>query len=122
VGHAPLEAYEPPCVSRQRWTGSVRDSQRDASDPSMPPKPKLRGWLHAGVAPLVTAGGIVLACLAPAGRARDSVVIYAVAGLLLFTTSAIYHRGTWTPPIDDVLRRPWPSSAFLPRPTDGCCW
>ena len=133
MGHAPLEAYEPPCVSRQRWTGSVRDSQRDASDPSMPTKPKLRGWLHAGVAPLVTAGGIVLACLAPAGRARDSVVIYAVAGLLLFTTSAIYHRGTWTPPIDDVLRRVDHANVYLliagsytpvavlglPTPTDG---
>jgi hypothetical protein len=47
----------------------VSDNQRDASDPSMLAIPKLRGWLHAGVAPLVTTGGIVLACLAPAGRA-----------------------------------------------------
>jgi hypothetical protein len=36
---------------------------------------------------LVTTGGIVRACLAPAGRARDSVTIYAIAGLLLFTTT-----------------------------------
>ena len=32
-------------------------------------KPRLRGWLHAGMAPLALAGGIVLICLAatPAG-------------------------------------------------------
>ena len=77
----------------------MSDNQRDASDPSTPAIPKLRGWLHAGVAPLVATGGIMLACLAPAGRARDSVIIYAIAGLLLFTNSAVYHRGTWTPVI-----------------------
>ena len=34
-------------------------------------KPKLRGWLHAGMAPLATAGGIVLVALAPDTRAAD---------------------------------------------------
>ena len=33
-------------------------------------KPKLRGWLHAGMAPLATAGGIVLVALAPDQSSR----------------------------------------------------
>src|ERR1039458_10323394 len=114
----PLEAYEPRCVSGPRMTtgrrtGNVRDNHRDASDPPIPAIPKLRGWLHTGVAPLVTTGGIVLACLAPAGRARDSVIIYTIAGLLLFTTSAVYHRGTWRPVIDDALRRADHANVYL---------
>jgi len=114
-------------------TGNVRNNHGDVSDLPVPARPRLRGWLHAGVAPLVTTGGIVLACLAPAGRARDSVIIYAIAGLLLFTTSAIYHRGTWTPVIDDALRRADHANVYLliagsytpvaalglPAPTDG---
>jgi hemolysin III len=111
----------------------VTDTRREVSDPAMPTKPKLRGWLHAGVAPLVATGGIVLACLAPGGRARDSVIIYAITGLLLFTTSAIYHRGSWTPAIDGALRRADHANVYLliagsytpvavlglPAPTDG---
>ena len=102
-----------PRMTSGRRTSNVTDNQRDASDPPISPKPKLRGWLHAGVAPLVVAGGIVLACLAPGGRARDSVIIYAIAGLLLFTTSAVYHRGSWTPLIDDVLRRADHANVYL---------
>ena len=34
-------------------------------------KPKLRGWLHAGMAPLATAGGIVLVALAPDESCSD---------------------------------------------------
>src|ERR1017187_9889990 len=48
-----------------------------------------------------------------AGRARDSVIIYAIAGLLLFTTSAVYHRGTWRPVIDDALRRADHANVYL---------
>jgi hemolysin III len=114
------------------WTGGVRDNL-DASDPSVPVRPKLRGWLHAVVAPLVTSGGIVLAWLAPAGRARDSVIVYAITGTLLFTTSAVYHRGTWRPTTSGILRRADHANVYLliagtytpvatlglPAPTDG---
>ena len=39
-------------------------------------KPRLRGWLHAAMAPLATAGGIVLVALAPDGSARIAAAIY----------------------------------------------
>ena len=45
-------------------------------------KPKLRGWLHAGMAPLATAGGIVLVALALAAAAFGLVLHNAnLAGL-----------------------------------------
>ncbi|MDN5763272.1 MAG: hemolysin III family protein [Microlunatus sp.] len=68
-------------------------------------KPKLRGWLHAGTAPLATAGGIVLVALAPDSAARVAAAVYLAASLLLFGTSAIYHRFSWGPRGDAILRR-----------------
>lgn len=68
-------------------------------------KPRLRGWLHAGAAPLVLAAGIVLVALAPAGTARVSSAVYAVTALNLFATSAVYHRFDWGPRGMDALKR-----------------
>jgi hemolysin III len=68
-------------------------------------KPRLRGWLHAGMAPLATAGGIVLVALAPDSSSRIAAAVYLAASLLLFGTSAIYHRFSWGPRGDAVLRR-----------------
>ena len=70
-------------------------------------KPKLRGWLHLGTAPLVLAAGIVLIALSPNGRAALGASVYTVAALLLFTVSAIYHRGNghWSPRVYNLLKR-----------------
>jgi hemolysin III len=69
------------------------------------PKPKFRGWLHAGAAPLVLAAGIVLTALAPTPAARTASAVYAATGLLLFAVSAVYHRGSWSPAVEMVLKR-----------------
>ena len=68
-------------------------------------KPRLRGWLHAGAAPLALAAGIVLVALAPTGLGRLGGGVFLVASVLLFGTSGIYHRGTWGPRADGILRR-----------------
>jgi hemolysin III len=68
-------------------------------------KPHLRGWIHAGMAPVALVAGIVLVALAPVGPARTSSIVFAVATVLLFTTSAVYHRGTWSAPVTAALRR-----------------
>ncbi|MET1036087.1 MAG: hemolysin III family protein [Arthrobacter sp.] len=68
-------------------------------------KPRLRGWIHAGMAPLALAAGIVLIALAPAPWGKAASAVYAVTGLLLFTVSAVYHRGNWSPPVKRVLKR-----------------
>jgi hemolysin III len=68
-------------------------------------KPKLRGWLHLGAAPLVLAGGIVLLCLAPSEQAEIGCAVYIASALLLFSVSAAYHRGTWSPRTWALLKR-----------------
>jgi hemolysin III len=68
-------------------------------------KPRLRGWLHAGMAPLALVGGIVLVVLSPTGTATVGATIFLVASVLLFGTSGIYHRGTWGSPGEAILRR-----------------
>lgn len=60
-------------------------------------KPVLRGWLHAGAVPLLTAAFAVLIVLSPTATARAGSAVYAVSAVLLFTVSGIYHRGTWRP-------------------------
>jgi hemolysin III len=60
-------------------------------------QPRLRGWLHAGAAPLVLVAGIALVALAPPGTPRFTSAVYAATALNLFATSAVYHRFRWGP-------------------------
>lgn len=76
-------------------------------------KPRLRGWIHAGSFPLVFASGVVLVLLAPAGEARLGSLIFAVTAAMLFGTSAVYHRGTWSDPVRSLLKRMDHSNIFL---------
>ena len=68
-------------------------------------KPRLRGWLHLGMTPLVLVGGVVLVILAPTLAGRVGSAVWLAGSLLLFGTSAIYHLGNWTPPVKAGLRR-----------------
>jgi hemolysin III len=68
-------------------------------------KPHLRGWIHAGMAPIAAVAGIVLVVLAPTTTARWSTAVFAFATTLLFTASAVYHRGRWSPRTTAALRR-----------------
>lgn len=78
----------------------------------LPLKPRMRGWLHAGMAPAALAGGVVLIVLAPP-RARIAVAVYVLTALLLFTVSAIYHRFTWGPHVHATLQRLDHANIFL---------
>jgi hemolysin III len=75
-------------------------------------KPKLRGWIHAGTAPLALAAGIVLIALTPAPD-RWASAVFVASSLVLFGTSAVYHRGTWSPRVGLTLRRLDHSNIFL---------
>ncbi|HEY9562409.1 MAG TPA: hemolysin III family protein [Nocardioides sp.] len=68
-------------------------------------KPKLRGWLHLATAPLALAAGTVLIALSPTRDTRIASSVFAASALILFTVSAIYHRGTWSPKVWAFLRR-----------------
>jgi len=88
--------------------GSISDSiSEKVAEKVAEIKPKLRGWLHLGTAPLVLAAGIVLICLSPNGQIAAGAAVYTGAALLLFTVSAVYHRGNgyWSPRVYNLLKR-----------------
>jgi hemolysin III len=76
-------------------------------------KPKLRGWLHAVTSPLTLAAGIVLIVLSPTQETRVGSIVFTLTALLLFTVSAVYHRGTWSPRTWAFLRRFDHANIFL---------
>jgi hemolysin III len=76
-------------------------------------KPRLRGWLHLGAAPVALAAAIVLVCLSRGGAEIASSSIYATSAVLLFTVSAVYHRGRWSPPVLAALKRFDHANIFL---------
>jgi hemolysin III len=75
-------------------------------------KPHLRGWLHAGMAPVVVALGIVLVALSPP-QYRWAAALYSITAILLFGTSAVYHRFDWKPRTKVLLKRLDHSNIFL---------
>ncbi len=76
-------------------------------------KPHLRGWLHTAAVPLCLIGGVLLLVFAHSTTARIGAGVYLAASLLLFGTSAVYHRGTWSPGTLAVLRRMDHSNIFV---------
>lgn len=66
-------------------------------------RPRLRGWLHLVAAPVALVAGIVL--IACASGHRVAATIYTASVVGLFTTSALYHRITWTPPARKIMKR-----------------
>jgi hemolysin III len=76
-------------------------------------KPHLRGWLHLATAPLALAAGIVLIVLSPDTTTRVGSAVFTGSALILFTVSAIYHRGTWSPDTHSVLKRFDHSNIFV---------
>jgi len=76
-------------------------------------KPHLRGWLHAGMTPVALVAGIVLVVLAGTTKEKVSAAVFAGTAVLLFGTSAVYHRGTWSPRWGGFLRRFDHSNIFL---------
>jgi hemolysin III len=76
-------------------------------------KPRLRGWLHTVTSPVALAAGIVLIVLAPTEPSRVAATAYAITSFVLFTTSAVYHRGTWSPLAEQRLKRLDHANIFL---------
>ncbi|CAM5643886.1 Hemolysin III family protein OS=Streptomyces microflavus OX=1919 GN=G3I39_03050 PE=4 SV=1 [Streptomyces microflavus] len=76
-------------------------------------KPRMRGWLHAGMFPAVLIAGITLIALADSTRGRIACAVYIATACLLFGVSAVYHRGTWGPRGEAVLRRLDHANIFL---------
>lgn len=62
---------------------------------------------------MVLACGLVLIVLAPTVPATLSAVAYASTSVALFTTSAVYHRGNWSPRVQIWLMRLDHANIFL---------
>ena len=76
-------------------------------------KPKLRGWLHLGAIPVSALLCLVLLVVAHDTGDRAAVAIYTATSLLLFSVSALYHRGDWQPGMGSFLRRLDHANIFL---------
>ena len=76
-------------------------------------KPTWRGWIHTGVLPVAIAGGIVLVVLADGLTAKIAASVFFASSILLFGTSAIYHRFNWKPKAKKALKRFDHANIFL---------
>ncbi len=76
-------------------------------------KPTWRGWIHAGVLPIVIAAGIVLIVLADGVAAKVTGTVFYASSILLFGNSALYHRFNWKPKTKLALKRIDHANIFL---------
>jgi len=76
-------------------------------------QPKLRGWLHAVMFPVSTVAGVVLVATAPTRAGQISSAVFATTAAVLFGTSALFHRGRWSPRVKAVLRKLDHSNIYL---------
>lgn len=76
-------------------------------------RPSWRGWIHAATFPVALASGIVLIVLARGTAATWASVVFTLTSLLLFGTSALYHRFDWKPLTKAILRRIDHANIFL---------
>lgn len=76
-------------------------------------KPTWRGWIHTGVLPIVVIGGIILLVIADGTIAKIASAVFFACSLLLFGTSAIYHRFNWGPKAKLALKRVDHANIFL---------
>src|SRR5690348_1521278 len=101
-------------TSMEEMVRTARESLADAvSEVVADVKPRLRGWLHLASAPLTLAAGIVLIALSPTASTRVGSAVYVSSALLVFTVSAVYHRGRWSPRVHGFLKRFDHANIFL---------
>ena len=85
-------------ITADRTAAKVADKMAEV-------RPRLRGWIHSGMIPLLSAAFAVLIAKSPTPIAVIGSSIYAASALLLFGISGIYHRYAWNPPTMLFFRR-----------------
>jgi hemolysin III len=100
-------------MARDTGDGLGDEVREGVADLAAAVKPRLRGWIHLGMFPVALVTGVVLVLVSPSTPARVTTAIFALTAVMLFGTSAVYHRGTWSPRVAGVLRRLDHSNIFL---------
>lgn len=70
-----------------------------------PTVPKLRGALHLVMSPVALVAGIFMVATAATFSGRITASVYTISAVVLFSVSAVYHRGKWNPKVKAILRR-----------------
>ena len=87
-------------------SAAVFESAADSlADVAAALRPRMRGWVHAALTPVVVAAGVLLVVLAEAGPARAATAVFAGSSLLLFAVSALYNLHPWQGPAGKWLQR-----------------
>lgn len=86
-------------------------SPAEAASPSQ--RPALRGAFHLGAALAAISGAVLLVLLADSARAYVGGAVFAASLILMYATSAVYHRITWTPRLRGIVRRLDHSTIFM---------
>lgn len=68
-------------------------------------RPRTRGWVHAGLTPVVLLVGLMLVLVAEAGAERAATAVFAASSLLLFAVSALYNLRAWEGALGTWLQR-----------------
>jgi len=76
-----------------------------AFERALPQRPLLRGMFHLPAAVAAIAGTVLLLLLADSARAYTGAAIFGASLILLYTTSAAYHRVPWSPRLRGIARR-----------------
>lgn len=76
-------------------------------------KPLLRGHSHELAAAAAVGAGVLLVAVASRPRAAVASAVYAATLALMFATSAVYHRVTWSPVARARMRRLDHAAIFL---------
>ncbi len=71
----------------------------------LPQRPLLRGMSHLLAAFAAIAGTVLLLLLADSARAYIGAAIFGASLILLYSTSAAYHRLPWSPRLRGIARR-----------------
>lgn len=76
-------------------------------------KPRARGWIHLIATPAVLMAAMLAIALPESLDVRLSVAVFGMCSVILFGSSAVYHRGTWSARVSAILRRLDHSNIFL---------
>lgn len=92
---------------------SARHNRNSLNPKLLLHKPLLRGWIHLAVTPIVLVAVMIAVAIPEGFGQRLSVAIFGVTSVVLFGSSAVYHRGNWAAKINAILRRLDHSNIFL---------